>query len=609
MKSRDEKSRKGPRGRPRLFLVLLTLLFAVPGGEARAEPVVEASLSSQEVGTGEPFQLTVSVTSETQDRNLPWPQAEGLEAFEVRKESATSTRNQTTVLNGRVTQSRFYTTHFTYTLTAHRPGTFTIGPIRFEYGDFRKELGSAQITVSRQEPGLRLLPSLSKKNPFVGEQILYTLRIVPKAGVSNIEPPDFQKLLGEKFWFQRLDKNGDAREAVVDGQTVRVYDVRVALFPLLAGRTALPGIPMSYQQMTRSSRGRPTSVFDLLDEGFFGGNVANLKSQSAGLDLEALPLPPGAPAGFSGSVGRYAVTAAVDRQALPAGEALTLEVKIRGNGQPKSIDKPLLPALTAFEVFDPEEKVSTEQKGGFLQTEKTFKYVMIPGTEGRQTLGPIGYVYFDPDRKAYVRAESPPLTVEVGPSKNPVPAAAPAPRMADPKQTDRQEDGRPSEKGRFSVFRDLYQHPLFLPALFAGALGFPLLFALVWAIRRRRAQWERNADQRRRSQAFSRFKKGLPALQAEAQSNRPAEFHKKVSLALLGFAGDKLGRDLGGLTRDEVRRLLLTAGAAPVTLQDLVGLLEDLDFALYGGAGASLEAERILARLQKLVDRLERELP
>ena len=61
------------------FLALLTLLFLACA--ARAEIAAEASISATQVGTGEPFQLTVQVVTDQKDVKLPWPQVENLTKY------------------------------------------------------------------------------------------------------------------------------------------------------------------------------------------------------------------------------------------------------------------------------------------------------------------------------------------------------------------------------------------------------------------------------------------------------------------------------------------------------------------------------------------------
>jgi hypothetical protein len=125
---------------------------------------------------------------------------------------------------------------------------------------------------------------LSKRKAYIGEQVFYNLRLVAGAGVQQINlVQDLQKLIGEKFWFQRLDKQVEGKTMKINGADARVYDMRIVLFPLLAGKADLAGIPIEYTQASRTQRRRQGSVFDMFDDEFFGngGSAVNMSAMAA----------------------------------------------------------------------------------------------------------------------------------------------------------------------------------------------------------------------------------------------------------------------------------------------------------------------------------------
>ena len=339
---------------------VLTVVIAALG-VTRAEAIVrsaQAGLSTSQALVGEGVQLQVQVASDKKE-DLPWPTVDGLEPFTVSKSVSYSSSSNVTIINGSVSRSEQFITVFVFTLTPQRGGSFTIGPIRFDYKDFHQDMGSAVLTVSKSESGLSTRSSVSKARAYVGEQVLFTLRIIPKEGVQSISlPQDLQKLIGQKFFFQQLDKEIAPHMATVDGRETKVFDIRIALFPLLAGPVALEGIPVEYRQVRRNSGSQGQSVMDALDDAFFGGGGGRVVTQTAlaaPLRMEAVALPAGAPAGFTGSVGNYTISTRLDKATAATGDAVTLTITIRGNGQPKSITRPVLPPLPNFEIYDPEE--------------------------------------------------------------------------------------------------------------------------------------------------------------------------------------------------------------------------------------------------------------
>jgi BatD DUF11 like domain len=586
-----------------LTLVLIGIAWA------QAEITAEANISATQVGVGEPFQLTIQVTSDESVSDLPWPQVENLEKFTVAKNTGTSRSSQTTIVNGRISNRNLYVTHFAYTLTAQKVGTFPVGPIRYTYKNFDKALGSANVTVVKQEAGLTSEATLSKRSAFVGEQILYNLRIIPSQGVQQINlANDLQKLIGEKFWFQRLDKNIEPKVVKINGQEARVYDIRIVLFPLLAGRAELSGIPVQYQQVSRSQRRRQGSVFDMFDDSFFGGggSVVNMTAMASPVSMEVLALPSSIPADFTGSVGSYFLSASVDKTSVPSGDAITLTLTIRGDGEPKTITKPRLPDLSQFEVFDPEETVTSTVQGSSLITTKTFKYVMVPHRKGDYTINPIIFPYFDVARKVFAEAKSQPIPLTVTAGKET--SASRGRVMSQREITDIGSDIRHIKIGSNPLANenDFLYHHLWFWLLF---LPSPLAFALVLSVQRRNRKLASDATLKRKTQASAQLKRRLKEANEALKEKNAREFYKALSQAVVGFVSDKLNMEFRGMILEDAKTKLVQSGLSMAIADEYEKLLQLCDFGQFGGANRDDKAwKEALDTAETLLRKLDREL-
>lgn len=603
----DSGARRGFRGAllSTVSFFALHLAFAAP---AAAEISAQASLTASQVGTGEPFQLIVQVTSEEKAEDLPWPQVEGLQNFSVAKNSSTSQSSQTTIINGRVSNRTLHIVNFTYTLTARKPGTFQLGPIRYAYKTFDRNMGSAQITVSKQEPGLTSTPTLSKRKAYVGEQVFYNLRIVAGPGVQQINlVQDLQKLIGEKFWFKRLDKQVEGKNMKINGENARVYDMRIVLFPLLAGKAELDGIPIEYTQVSRTQRRRQGSVFDMFDDEFFGGggSVVNMSAMASPIDMEVVPLPAGAPGGFTGSVGSYTLSATADKTSLAAGDAVTLTVTIKGDGEPKTVTKPVLPDMGQFEVFDPEVATASSIQGSTLITTRTFKYVIVPHRRGDYEIGPVSFTYFDPEKKAYVAAKSQPIPLTVTPGKES--DYAPARVISQREIAEIGSDIRHIKTGAQLRSEDdfLYKRAwywlLFPPT--------PVAFAMLLLVRTRRRRLATDATLKRKTLAGTQLKRRLKEA-GDALKQRDARgFYKALSQAVVGFASDKTNVEFRGLTIEDASARLVAEGASASAAEEYAKVLQACDFGQFGGGVRDEKAwKESLAAAENLLRRLDREL-
>jgi hypothetical protein len=586
-----------------LACVLVAGFVLTVATPARADVVsADASLNASNVVTGEAFQLRVRVATNKKE-NLAWPYVEGLEPFDVSKTTGTSTSSQTTVINGVVSRSESFVTDFVFTLKAREGGTYTIGPIVFSHKGDDRDLGRATITVTKTDPGISTRTSLSKQRIYAGEQVLYTLRIIPKDVVQSISlPEDLQKKIGENFFFQQLDREIVRKTATVDGREVAVFDVRIALFPLLSGPAALSGIPVEYRQL-RPGTSQGQSMFDMFFGG--GGSVITQTTTAAPLRLNVTPLPIGAPANFTGSVGQYSLKASLNQNVVAAGEPVTLTVTIRGNGQPKSITKPVLPELSHFEVYDPEESGSSAPEGTVLWTTRTFKYVLIPGREGTHELGKVSFPFFDPERNVYTQAESSELSLRVTPGK---PASAVTPFAAQREISALGADIRHIKTGEHRV-RNEKRLPLASPGFQGLILLPPLAFAVALFVRRRRDRLQTDFAFSRRTRADSERRRRLKGARQALETGEARTFYRSLSEAVIAYPSDKLNREFRGLTLPEALHILTARGAANETASAYDELLQRCDFVLFAGMSPSAdEMHRDLEGAEALLARLDKEL-
>ena len=587
---------------------MFSILALILSGMGNALAITaEASLSSTQPMAGEAFQLQVQVSDDKKE-DLPWPQVTGLDRFQVSKNTSTSSSSQTTIINGHITQSNAYITTFVYTLTAQQPGTYTIGPIRYEFKDFKQELGSANVTVAKSIAGLTTHSTLTQRSAYIGEQVLYTLRIIPKEGVQSINLPEgMQKLIGQKFYFEQLEKSIAPTVATINGQQVRLFDIHIALFPLLTGTASLEGIPIEYQVVRSRNRPGGQSMFDAFTDNFFGGaTVVTQKAVAEPLKMEVKALPPGAPNGFTGSVGEYSLSARVDKTIVAAGDALTLTVTIHGNGQPKSITKPVLPDLQDFETFDPEETSSTAMQGNTLWTTKVFKYVLVPHRQGKYKLPVIAFPYFNPGRGAYAQAESAPIEIQVGPGKEGIAPLSQA--MTQREIADLGSDIRhiKTDVSRLENEAHLPYHHVW----FGGLLLLPPFgLAGTIALRRRRDRLSSDAAFLRKTRAGSRMKKRLKEAQNALTSRKPREFYRELSEAVIGFASDALNQEFRGMTLEEAKDALAQRGIKPDTLAAYETLMHRCDFGQFAGLNpSSPDLKNDFDTAAGLLEQLDREL-
>ena len=238
---------------------------------------------------------------------------------------------------------------------------------------------------------------VNNKNPYVGEQIIYTFRLYYRVKMSNARKglPEFDGFLKEDLG------EGRSYRKVLNGKEWEVYEENYALFPTKAGKIELSQATFMGDILIRdeSSRRRGFgSVFDMLDDPFFGSGFGKRKrvtvrSKPVEIDVRPLPEEDKQPK-FSGLVGDFKVTSRLDKLTLRKGESTTLTLAIQGRGN-VSGTKFEDTEIPGFKIYKdkPVLKVQRSRKGIFGK--RVFKWPCAPGDREKGN-SRFRLSYFDP---------------------------------------------------------------------------------------------------------------------------------------------------------------------------------------------------------------------
>jgi hypothetical protein len=390
-----------------------------------------------------------------------------------------------------------------------------------------------------------------------------------------------------------------------------VTEIKTALFPLQAGRLKIGNaiVRCQVQQGFNADPFSPDFFERFFSQGIAAPQTRTIASQP--LVLEAAPLPAaGRPADFTGAVGRLSLSASVDKNRSKVGDAVNLTVTVQGTGNLKAIGEPALPSLPSWRVFDPVTSVNQEKKGDLVQGSKLIRTVLVPRVSGDLAIPPIRFSYFDPARREYVEAATPPLAVSVAPGE---PNAAPAVGYVAPALATAPGLTRVNEDISYLQIRT--QSPLFTRALEAVASAgpvhaVPLLF-FFWALGLAFFR-ERLASDPKGARFRGAWKTAMARLRASQQTADSREAAGLLTEALTGFLADKLGEPASGLTMRRVAELLQLR-RPQVQAQDIErirALWEDLDSRRFAppAAGSAGDGVAVRQELADLLHSLEKEL-
>jgi hypothetical protein len=596
--------------RRRAKIAVACALLAFAGG-ARAETRVVASVDRTRIGEQDTLVLTVRAEGEEAGR-VEAPSLAGVREFRLLRGPSVSTQFQW--VNGRASSAKSWT----YVLMPRRTGRLLIPALELEKGSevLRTEPVEVEVVAGTLGPApgrgrpLPLRPPASeggeaarvevdveadRERAYVGQQVTLTYRIYSQAEITGIDLVDVPAYPG--FWVEdlKVDANRAGRRAVRQGEEyLELTVMRKALFATRSGTLEIP--PLTFSIGVRASGGDPF-------ESLFFGTGRTIYRKSPALRLEVRPLPEeGKPAAFGGAVGRYRLHVSPDRQEAAVNDAISLRVRVEGEGNVRPIAAPRLPELPDFRAYDPkvDEKTSTERER--LRGSKVWDFVLLPLAPGVQEIPPVEFAYFEPDSGRYHTLRSSPIRVQVARAEAEPGASAARVEPREVRQLRADIRHLKPVPPRLQARRPLTSSPAFAAALIAPAAANLLVGAAAW--RRARQQGEQGSLRRRR--ALREARRALRGAAALAEGGAAGEFYDAVARALRQYVADRLDRSAAGLTMQEIEEALGNAGVAPADRIRLLGCLEACDRGRFTPASGRPQARReLVEQARAAVDSLQ----
>jgi hypothetical protein len=453
-----------------------------------------------------------------------------------------------------------------------------------------------EVASSSAPAFIRVVPD--KTRAFVGEQVtvswlLYVVQVPNRFG--QVSEPHT-----DGFWLEEIPSTTPpGRLSFSEQQAVagRTYNVALlfkkALFPLAPGKLTI------------------TAMEAEIAQGDFFGPMQVHRLKSEPLVIEALPLPAkGAPPQFeAANVGRYEISAAVDRATVTVGDAVTLKVAVKGTGNVRNVVPPPLPPLDGWKSYEPKSEVALDGAETITGT-KTIEWLLRPERPGKTTIPALVLETFDPAAKRYDSVRSQPIEIVVTgeAGSNAVAGAGPGP--AGGAGVDNVVGGsiRPIH-ARGSLSGETGVAFLRSGAFAATVVTPPLALAALALFGRARARLARDTGRTRRRRLRTMARRRLRTAEGHRVAGRAGEFYGEIDRVLREALSERLGTELGGLQFDELGALLRARGLPDAQTIGVVGAIQACDEARFApGATAAAPAalSATLARAEELIDAIER---
>jgi hypothetical protein len=379
--------------------VALALSLVLSAGRASAQDV-EARLDRSRIALGETTTLRVTARGGGDVRTPVFDLPDGIT-------QVTSGRQQSfSWVNGRASSE----TEFQFELMGEREGTYSIGPIAVSVGSKSFRSGQLSLTVLSSLPTTGestgdqggvpawLSSDVRPANPYVGQELMLRVRLMQRVGFA--EDPQYVPPPTTGFWSDRPTAP-ESYYAQDRGGRVLVTETHTRLYPLAVGEATI---------------GEATALVVLEDDNplafLAGGRQRLLKSP--GIPVRVRPLPPGAPAGFSGAVGNFQLSWTADRARTSRDVPITVRLDVRGKGNLPLVRTPSL-AGTDYEVFASTVDDSLGPPGSVGPGRKRFQWTLLPRHEGTLSVQSPEFSWFDPTAETYRRAPLSTVRLDVTP--------------------------------------------------------------------------------------------------------------------------------------------------------------------------------------------------
>ncbi len=597
------------------ILLPLLLFFALAASAQGSVSLrVVAPGGGTEVEIGEKFYIYYTLKNVNGEPSTP-PAPDGCSMLSFTFSSSSSS---ITSVNGHTTQT-FQNTYVLYA-RATREGRYTFGPVTVggvksnsvsytvvrqrsgrtspsgnaqSGGSPQNGSGSASAVASHQTQGSPAAPQFigrgdehiflkataNRSTAYEQEAIEYTVKLYTTYSrikfIGATDAPKFDGFVVE----ESDDISHQLTAETYNGKTYATAVIaRYVIFPQMTGKLKVTG-------NTYTVSADRSEIYNL---GFWGNVTTyepvqlNVTPNDLVIDVKALPAP--RPADFSGGVGKFSITSKFDNNGLLTNTASGIQYEITGQGNLKYITLPDLNKLypSELEVFSPTSDVKAKVGRSNVSGTVTFDYSFMPLEEGTFEIPPVRLCYFNPETGKYETSEARGYTVRVGKGKE---SAKSQTRLKNSYDTTLMPDRHDIRKLHVPYVYSLW-YWLIYAVPFAG-----LVIASIVYRRHIKSMADVTGLKSRRAGKVARQRLRIAARCLKANDEK--KFYDELLIALWGYLGDKLKMPTSELSRQNVAEVLRSRGVPTKTIDELIGILDDCEFAKYsphGGAETMQEA-------------------
>ena len=594
-----------------IFISWLCLLFGI--SEIQAQ--ISVSVPSR-VSTGENFRLSYTINTQDVDDFRAGDIPNGLELIAG---PYTSQQSSYQMVNGHTSSSSSIT--FTYTLYAEKPGTYTIPAAHAKIKGKAVSSQSVRVTVSGQarrnangapqmhqdDDGFGQMRSsgsaISGKDLFIKvsankhrvheqEPVLLTYKVYTLVDLTQLEGkmPDLTGFHSQEV---PLPQQKSFKVERVNGRPYRTVTwSQYVMYPQMTGKLEVPSITFKGIVVQQN---RAVDPFEAFFNGGSGYVEVKKNIEAPGVTIQVDPLPE-KPAGFSGGVGRFNISAQLNKTKVKAGDPITMRIVVSGVGNLKLIKLPEINFPKNFDRYDPKITDKTKLTANGVEGNMVYDILFVPRSQGNYTIPAVNFVYFDVHSDSYKTVKTNPIDIVVdkGDGRN----------TSENYESEKDNDIRNIKTGVINHYGTNRQ--------FVGSAGYwislllPLLaFVLLLIIFRKRAMDHADIINMRQKKADKIARKRLRKANQLMRQGKGEEFYDEVLRALWDYVGYKLNMPVEKLSRENIAETFMKHEVRQDTIDNFLSALDTCEFERYAPGDVAGNMEKTYSTAAIVISEIE----
>jgi hypothetical protein len=482
--------------------------------------------------------------------------------------------NSMTTINGTMMSSESYS----FVLQGKKEGVFTIGAaaINAKGQTLRSYPLSINVTKANKQTlsevkgdakdGVIIRAEASTHEAYVGQQIIVDYKLYTRLNLNGMNLLNEPKY--DDFFYLEVNDypHGDNRVTLGGKSYMTRVLRRVALFPKKEGKIQVE--PMNVQVSVISGGGNPA------EDAFFGNVRAENKTIASNfIEFEIKTLPNNAPPSFSGGVGSFQLETAISKTDGTTDDAISLKMRIVGNGDAKRWLAPKLTPVDGLEIYEPKTvRENSVEANGEWQTSKEFEFLILPKRKGNFTLKP-EFSYFATDGESGYKTLMPnTFELKIAQGKNATASLA----------GDKIKDILPNKiktafTNQITFFHGstLFWALATIPFLFVGGvLGYKQILI-------QRSKIDVNVLKSQNAQKVSEGR--LRVAYDFLKKDNKRMFYDEMSKAMFTYLSDKIGIPMSEFSKSSAEEKLKSLKVNELNIQNFMRILNKCEVALFAG--------------------------